>query len=168
MILKLMIDLPEEQSYVRATRLVGRTLLEHLKVVEQDIDEIELVVGELCANVVRHSRSTERRFRMGLEYHADRVVISVEDQGQGFSRESIPPVGAARPDFDAQAEQRIGGYGLKLVELLSDRLDFTHSDPHGTTVRAERRLRFRDDSSPDARGDNIGVSSASAPAAVAR
>src|SRR5687767_14746644 len=78
MILKLMIDLPEEQSYVRATRLVGRTLLEHLKVVEQDIDEIELVVGELCANVIRHSRSTERRFRMALEYHEDRIVITVE------------------------------------------------------------------------------------------
>jgi anti-sigma regulatory factor (Ser/Thr protein kinase) len=52
MILKLSLDLPENQAYIRITRLLGRALLEHLHVVEKDIDDIELVVGELCTNVV--------------------------------------------------------------------------------------------------------------------
>ena len=142
MILKLTLDLPEEQPYVRIMRLLGRTLLENLQVVDQDIDEIELVMGELCANVIRHASSGEQLFRVSLEYDADRVVISVEDTGAGFSPAQVAPVGSERPDFAGQPE-RIGGYGLRLVELMSDRLEFQRSNPTGTTVRAEKLLHYK-------------------------
>jgi serine/threonine-protein kinase RsbW len=142
MILKLTLDLPEEQAYIKITRLLGRTLLEHLRACEQDIDELELVVGELCANVVRHARSTENHFQVFLEYHADRVDITVQDQGPGFSPREVAPVGAERPDFEGQPE-RIGGYGLRLVELLSDHIEFQSADPKGTTVRAEKRIHYK-------------------------
>lgn len=142
MILRLTLDLPEEKAYVKIIRLLGRTLLEHLRAVEQDIDEVEVVVGELCTNVIRHAHSTDGVFRVTLEYDADRVTITVEDKGQGFRRREIAPVGSERADFDGMPE-RVGGYGLQLVEKLSDRVEFVPSDPHGTTVRAERRLRFR-------------------------
>lgn len=142
MILKLTLDLPEEQAYIKITRLLGRTLLEHLRAREQDIDELELVVGELCANVVRHARSTENHFTVVLEYHDERVDILVQDNGPGFGTGDVRPVGAERPDFDGQPA-RIGGYGLHLVELLSDRIEFKHADPKGTTVRAEKRIRYK-------------------------
>jgi len=142
MILKLTLDLPEEQAYIRITRLLGRTLLEHLNAREQDVDELELVVGELCANVVRHARSTENRFQVILEYHADRVGITVRDQGPGFLLSGIAPVGTERADFSGDPD-RIGGYGLKLVELLSDKLEFRTADPRGTTVRAEKFIRYK-------------------------
>jgi anti-sigma regulatory factor (Ser/Thr protein kinase) len=148
MILKLTLDLPEEQGYVRIMRLLGRTLLENLKAVDQDIDEIELVMGELCANVVRHARSHEQRFRVSLEYDADHVVVTVADSGTGFVADEIAPVGSERPDFKGQP-QRIGGYGLRLVELLSDRLEFQRSDPSGTTVRAEKRLHYKTQADAD-------------------
>ena len=141
MLIKLTLDLPEEQPYLRISRMLGRTLLTQLEACEQDIDEVELVVGELCANVLRHARSTEQRYRVVIEYHDDRVVIAVEDQGIGFVAKDILPVGAERADFDGQPE-RIGGYGLKLVELLSDKVQFQPSTPHGTVVRAEKHLRF--------------------------
>jgi anti-sigma regulatory factor (Ser/Thr protein kinase) len=142
MILRLTLDLPEERAYIKIIRLLGRTLLEHLNVVEQDVDEIEVVAGELCANVIRHAHSVEGRFRVTLEYHADRVVTLVEDRGPGFAPDAVAPVGAERPDFDGAAS-RVGGYGLRLVELLSDRVEFGPASPRGTTARAERRLRFK-------------------------
>lgn len=142
MILRLTLDLPEEQSYLRITRLLGRTLLEHLHAVEQDVDEIELVVGELCANVVRHAHSTEHRFQVILEYHAEKIVITVSDQGEGFHIANVAPIGSERADFDGKPD-RIGGYGLQLVEMMSDQLEFQKTDPHGTTVRAEKALHYQ-------------------------
>jgi len=142
MILRLTLDLPEERAYIKIIRLLGRTLLEHLNVLEQDVDEVEVIVGELCANVIRHAHSVEGRFRVVLEYLADRVVIQVEDKGPGFARDAVAPVGAERPDFDG-TPVRIGGYGLRLVELLSDQVEFHTASPNGTIVRAERCLHFR-------------------------
>lgn len=154
MILKLTLDLPEEQAYIRITRLLGRTLLEHLNACEQDVDELELVVGELCANVVRHARSTENRFQVILEYHSDRVGITVRDQGPGFSVSSILPVGTERADFAGEPD-RIGGFGLKLVELLSDKLEFRTADPRGTSVRAEKRIHYKTEADAE-RAEKLG------------
>ena len=147
MILKLSLDLPEHQSYIRITRLLGRTLLEYLGVVQKDIDDIEVVVGELCANVVRHSRSSDGRFQMTLEYHADHIAVLVEDRGEGFSFKDVPAVGSMRADF--AGADRIGGFGLELVRLLSDHLEFQRTDPQGTTVRAEKRLHYMTQSAAD-------------------
>ena len=141
MILKLSVDLPQDQSYIRIIRLLGRTLLEHLKVVDKDVDDIEVVVGELCANVIRHSKSVEGRFHVMLEYAADRVGVVVEDKGQGFSFKDVPEVGTRRADFGGG--ERLGGFGLQMVEARADRLEFHRTDPHGTTVRAEKRLHYQ-------------------------
>ncbi len=141
MILKLSLDLPEDGSYVQITRLLGRTLLEHLKVVEADIDDLELLVGELCTNVIRHARSSEGRYRVILEYHADRAELTVEDRGTGLTFQEVPEAGTERPD-SLQGGQRIGGFGMGLVQALADRLEFRHTDPHGTTVRADVQLHY--------------------------
>ena len=129
MILRMSLDLPEDGSFVRITRFLGRSLLEHLRVVESDVTDLEILVGELCTNVIRHARSTEGRFRVVLEYHADRVLLTVEDQGRGLSFKDLPPAGTPRPDTIGGGE-RIGGFGMGLVRALADRLEFRRSDPH--------------------------------------
>ena len=146
MILKLSMDLPEDQDYMRLTRLLGRTLLEHLQVDEQDVVDLELMLGELCSNVIRHAHTCNGRFHVLLEYYADRVVVIVEDKGPGFSFKAVPEVGTLRPDNQAGGD-RIGGFGLQLIESLADRIEFRRTDPHGTTVRAEKRLHYQN---PDA------------------
>ncbi len=99
MILKVSLDLPGDGTYLRIARRIGHTLLEDLGVVDQDIADIEFIVGELCTNVVRHAQTTvDSRFLVALEYHADRVAIIVEDKGVGFSSQDIRDVGATRPD----------------------------------------------------------------------
>ena len=142
MILKVSLDLPGDGTYLRIARRIGHTLLEDLGVIDRDIADIEFIVGELCTNVVRHAQAVgDGRFLLTLEYHADRVAIIVEDRGVGFSLQDIPDAGTARPDQDGS--ERIGGFGLQLVQQMADHITFESSDAHGTTVFAEKALHYK-------------------------
>ncbi len=140
MILKLSLDLPDDGAYVPLTRQLGRGLLEYLKVVKEDIGDVETIVTELVSNVVRHAKSTDGRFQVLLEYHVDRVVITVVDAGDGFTFRDVPEVGSSRTD--GEGGERLGGFGLPLLKMMADQLDFCRADPQGTTVRAEKFLRY--------------------------
>ena len=148
MILNVSLDLPGDGSYLRIARRVGRLLLEDLGVVAADIDDIEFVVGELCTNVIRHANTTDDRFRVALEYFAEKVIVTVEDKGIGFSFKDVRAVGTARPDLDGG--ERIGGFGLALVRRLADRLEFLRCDSVGTTVLAEKQLHYKTQANADA------------------
>jgi len=141
MILNVSIDLPGDGAFLRIARRVGRGMLEDLNVTEQDVSDIEFVVGELCSNVIRHAKVSNGRFQVVLEYHADKVVIYVKDTGVGFSFKDVQGVGTERPDRDGQT--RLGGFGLDMVRLMSDHLEFTRSDKHGTTVEAVKALHYK-------------------------
>ncbi|MGI4789058.1 MAG: ATP-binding protein [Janthinobacterium lividum] len=141
MILKVSLDLPGDGSYLRIARRVGHTLLEDLGVTEGDIADIEFIVGELCTNVVRHAQTLEDgRFTVTLEYYSDKVAVLVEDKGIGFPFKDVREAGSARPDRDGS--ERLGGFGLELVRKLADHIEFQRSDPHGTTVTAEKTLHY--------------------------
>ena len=57
MSMKITLEVPEDESLVPMIRQIGRTLLEHWNAAPTDIDDIEVVLGELCSNVLRHARS---------------------------------------------------------------------------------------------------------------
>jgi serine/threonine-protein kinase RsbW len=150
-ILKLSLDLPEDKAYVRTTRLLSRALLEELGALPGDVDDIEVIVSELCTNVVRHAHSDAGRYHVVLEYHHGKVVIIVGDTGGGFSLAAVTPPGTSRADPEAHGGERIGGFGLPLIGAISDRLEFRPTqarEPHGLTVRAERAFGYQ---SPGAR-----------------
>jgi len=139
-ILRLSLELPEDLAYIKITRLLGRALLEHLQVDPTDINDVEILVGELCSNVLRHAQGHGALFHVVLEYFSDHVGIMVQDRGQGFSFKDVPLAGTSRADFGGG--ERIGGYGMRLIEQLSDHLEFRRTDPHGTTVCAKKKLRY--------------------------
>jgi anti-sigma regulatory factor (Ser/Thr protein kinase) len=140
MILRLTLDLPEDKSYMATTRLLSRTLLEYHNVLRVDIDDTIAIIDELCTNVVRHAQSKCHCFTVTVEYYSERVSIDVIDHGLGLQPDQMRAVGAAR--MDADGEERFGGFGVPLVRALSDRLEFRDTDPHGTTVHAEKHLRY--------------------------
>jgi serine/threonine-protein kinase RsbW len=141
MILKLTLDLPGDYPYLRLARRICRTVMEDFGVVVKDVDDTEFVLGELCTNVLRHARTSDGRFRVELEYYADRMAVNVIDTGIGFSFKEVQPIGATRPDFDGSL--RVGGFGLDLCRKLSDHLEFHRSDHDGTSVRAVKDLHYR-------------------------
>lgn len=141
MILHLSLCLPEDDSFVGIARFLGRCLLDHMRVCEEDVADLEYVLGELAENVVRHAHSFDHRFRVDMEYYADRVVLTVTDHGHGFSFKDVPAPGASRDDGDGG--ERIGGFGLQMVESLADRVEFVRNDDHGTSIRAEKWLHYK-------------------------
>ena len=141
MILKLTLTLPEDGTYVRITRRLARTLLEEMRVSDADVGDLELLIGELCTNVIRHAHDHDGCYEVQLEFHADRVDLAVVDTGQGFAFKDVPEAGTARADTITGGE-RIGGFGMGLVRALADKLEFRRTDPHGTTVHARVALHY--------------------------
>jgi anti-sigma regulatory factor (Ser/Thr protein kinase) len=111
-----------------------------MKVTDEDVQDVEFVIGELCSNVTRHSHSVDGRFGVSVDYFPDKVVVEVKDNGGGFSFRDVKPVGSIRTD--SIGTERYGGFGLFLVEKMSDQLAFTKTEPSGTTVRAEKQLHY--------------------------
>jgi anti-sigma regulatory factor (Ser/Thr protein kinase) len=151
MILQLSLSLPDDQSYIRTTRLLSRTLIEDIQVIKADIDDVETIVGELCSNVVRHACLKSLHYKVVLEFYEPRVVITVSDEGRGFDVEDVSEIGAPRRGLDGS--ERLGGFGLLLLEGLSDKIDFTETDLHGTTVRVEKKLHYQTQAAADEAAD---------------
>lgn len=186
MILCLSLDLPGDQEYVRTTRLLSRTLLEDLKVLSEDTEAIEVIIGALCSNVVRHAANNNSRrsaslasgetrgesekeskhqgYQVILEYHKEKIVVTVEDKSPDFGMKAdvkaIAEPGTSRPEFSADAEaaaetnrgnkgkgvaveERLGAFGISLVASLSDSLNFEATDKSGTKVCAQKKLRYQ-------------------------
>lgn len=140
-LLRLTLELPEGVSYITTLRKTACCLLDSVGIRQTDIEDIELLIGELATNAVLHAKGSDG-YRVDVEVHSDRVVLTVVDRGQGFSAASIPAPGESRSDPQSQDhEERFGGWGLPLVYSIADQVQITPTQPHGTTVRAEKRLQ---------------------------
>lgn len=109
LIVRLEMHLAAVPSSVPAVRLALEDALTSLAST-QTIDDVRLLASEVTANAVRHAGV--RGHSLDVVLDVDRGVIRVEvvDGGVGFE----PP----RPP---RIEREVGGYGLFLVEALSDR-----------------------------------------------
>jgi len=137
MSMKITLEVPEDERLVPMIRQIGRTLLEHRNAAPRDIDDIEVVLGELCSNVLRHARSQDGGYQVTLEHHGDQAVVTVTDHGAGLKRDTVRPVGEA---CEEDGSERFGGFGLQIVESVADRVEYGLGDSQGTTVRAEKQL----------------------------
>ena len=97
--------------------------------------------------MVRHAKSKETRFLVTLEYFKPQVVIAVIDVGEGFAPEAVLPVGTMRPDFGGG--ERLGGWGLALLEALPDKIDYTATEPHRRPVQVEKKLHCETEGAAD-------------------
>ncbi|MCP2336560.1 ATP-binding protein [Actinomadura rupiterrae] len=105
----------------------ARSFLRALLPAHPSLDDMLLVVDELAANAVQHTRSGEDGgvFEVGVLVEAERVVVSVTDQGGP----KVPADGAS----DELAES---GRGLILVAALADRCRWSGTDRSRTVTAA--------------------------------
>lgn len=133
MLIRLTWDLPAEASHVGLCRRTVRLLLEHGEILQDDVDDVELILGELCANVVRHAydhrsgRYTVEAALDGLEF-----CVAVTDQGRGFDSACLP---------DSPQFTEAGGMGFFLMSRFSDRIQFRAVEGGGSAIVAYRTLR---------------------------
>ena len=91
---------------------------------EQHVYQIELIVDEACANVVKHAYKktvfTRENLELVVEKHAEKIEISVADEGEGFDPGAIQP-----PDMEAYQRDPLNGcLGLHLIKQFSDEVKF--------------------------------------------
>jgi len=105
--------------------------------------DVELLVSELATNSVRHAGCDESdELAMEADVRPDRVRVRLSDPGQGFE--------ARAPE--APAAGATGGYGLVLLERLSDRWGIQRDGGFTVWFEVERdRLPFGDERGPRAR-----------------
>ena len=137
--IRVSLELPEDYEHVGIGRRMGRAVMEHCQASANDVDDTEIVIGELCGNAARHARSLCGWYGCTIEHHGDHVIVIVIDQGGGLDPSGVAPVGAARLEEDGS--ERYGGFGPPLVQGLTDQVEFGRSEPHGTTVRAKKLLQ---------------------------
>lgn len=105
--------------------------------------DVELLVSELATNSVRHAGCSEDdvlSIEAAIEH--DRVRVRLFDAGRGFEEHTPRP----------PATGSEGGYGLVLLERLSDRWGVNRGDRFSVWFEVQReRLPFGDDHSPRAR-----------------
>jgi len=144
--LSLAMTLPEDAAHLSMLRRVVREVLGASSQVNiQDVDDIEVLVGELATNALRHAHSTDG-IRVEVSLDGDLASVIVTDTGVGFARAAVPPPGTARNGNGSGShdgnggEERWGGWGLPLVDSIAERVEFGPNEPHGTRVRAFKRL----------------------------
>lgn len=122
-----------DEKDVMLSRRSARLFLEHHGVAPDDVDELELVLGEMCANVVRHAYHGRDRgdYEVELTLDGDLVTMTVTDYGRGCT-------GIVRPPEEFSEN---GGMGFYLMSRYSDHLEITAGAGGGTAVRARRKFR---------------------------
>jgi len=86
------------------------------------LPDVALLVSELVTNGVRHAQAgPDAAVRVAVRVAEDRIRVEVSDGGEGFAHGPLPP-----------DPERGGGWGLRLLEELSDRWGVERD--RGTTV----------------------------------
>lgn len=133
MIIRMMLDLPAEATHVSLCRGLTETLLTEMGVVREDVETVELIVGEICANAVKHAYSHPgERYEVQLDFGKDQALVTVRDHGKGAD---------PRLFYRDPLELREGGRGILLVQALAHRFDYIVDN--GTTINAAVKLRYK-------------------------
>lgn len=133
------LDLPADPSLVGVARTMATSALAGKSLPAERVDDVRTCVSEAVTNAVRaHGAAGATlpvRVRVGLTEHD--VIIEVADHGPGL-RDGERRMPEASDPVNELAES---GYGLAVMEALSDEMDVETGQPPagGTTIR----LRFR-------------------------
>lgn len=137
---------PEFKSAEIVRRGVKAALNEWLGMAgDSRIDDFCQVISELVNNAVEHGHCT---FLSGeLRTEDDRALFSLITDGIAFDPTAEK---AAMPDFDADHNLPEGGYGLAIINQLSDECDYRYHDgKNEMTVSKLFPKRVREDTYGD-------------------
>ena len=130
---------------VTAARCARRAVREELRhaLPQRKLADVELIVSELATNSVRHAGCKDAdELSMEADVQPDRVRVRLSDPGNGFE------VHQPGPPSNGSA----GGYGLVLLDRLSDRWGVQRENGFAVWFEVQRdRLPFGDDRGPRAR-----------------
>lgn len=127
------LQIPPLPEYVAVARLAVATAARGRRSLsEERISDLALAVSEACTNAVEaHQGAREDELvTVRVEEADDRLVLTVEDRGEGFDPFELPSHPAVT-DPERLLYER--GLGIPIIRTLVDEVTF-RSDESGTTV----------------------------------
>jgi serine/threonine-protein kinase RsbW len=102
-------------------------LLERFRIPEPAASEVRLALEELGRNAIEWGNRNDRnkRVRFGCRILPGKVIVYIEDEGQGFNPDGIPDPSAdplGHIENRKKDGKRLGGYGIHLIKHLMDKL----------------------------------------------
>jgi serine/threonine-protein kinase RsbW len=131
------LTIPAKPEYITLGRLAltGIARLRTEPLGEEVLGDLKLALTEACTNSVRHAYAGgEGTVEITYELYADRLVVEVTDEGEGFEP---PPDASAKLDGDELSE---GGLGIAIIEALADELEITERAAGGSSLRFVKHL----------------------------
>lgn len=128
------LDIPSSPRYVSLARLVTGSLARGLNFSEEGVDDLKIVISEMCTNAIIHCGSNrEEGNRVSVKYipGEDSITIEVRDRGQGFDP------GSCVGDFENGLEAG-KGFGIPLIKSLVDEFELESDKDEGTTIRVTK------------------------------
>ena len=123
---RLELTLPATPMGVRNARDTVAAIAADYGAGEQLVEDVRLCVSEAATNVVRHAYDGSRGdVRVLVDWERGELMVTVDDMGVGLS------------EFRRNGEL---GYGLRIIELLSDRCRFAGMLGAGTHVEMAFKL----------------------------
>lgn len=122
------LDLPSTTHFVYVLDAVISEIVREMGFDEETGEQVNLAVIEAGTNAIKHGNKEDAEKRAHFEFilHPDKLIIIVQDQGDGFEREEV-----ADP-LDPDNLLKSSGRGLFLMEACMDSVVYESS---GTTVK---------------------------------
>ncbi len=119
----LALSLPATPPSIRQARVSVAETAARLGASARVVDDVRLCVSEAVSNVVRHAYGTQRGdVDLVVEQESADLYVVVRDAGHGMRR-------------DAYKKRTAGGYGLRIMDAIAERLTITTAPEAGTEVR---------------------------------
>jgi serine/threonine-protein kinase RsbW len=127
------LTIPAKAEYITLGRL-ALTGLARLRELPQDVlGDLKLALTEACTNSVRHAyEAGDGVVEILYELHADRLVVEVSDEGEGFVPADVP-----QPEEGDLSE---GGLGISIIHALADEVEIGPRTGGGSRLRFVKRL----------------------------
>ena len=112
--------LPASLDAVPSARRKAMGVCNEAGLTDNDCFELDLALGEALANAVKHGSpkgavdQDKQQVYLGLWHHRKRLIIHIQDYGEGFTPPSPP---YSMPEA---AGHQTHGRGLPLMEVLTD------------------------------------------------
>jgi serine/threonine-protein kinase RsbW len=123
--------IPAKPEYITLGRLALTAIARLHDLSEETLGDLKLALTEACTNSVRHAYDRgEGNDEILYELHADKLVVEVVDEGEGFDA----PADDAGPALNGDALSE-GGLGIAIIKALVDELEIRDRAQGGSSLR---------------------------------
>lgn len=131
---KIEIKLPNNVAFICALRAFIKSLAQRMGFQLPKIEDIELVVDELCNNAMEHGSDPNSSVWVIISVRDSALDILIRDEGKGKgSRRFLKDLQQIRRKRASPYSER--GHGIYIVEMLSDYFCFSPNPMGGTDAR---------------------------------